>query len=96
MAGWDRMLTLTDVLLLDPALATGNSSIMAVSVLKARGVPEERIIFINLLASPFGIQRFTDTFPKLTIITAFVDEGMDERNFIVPGLGDFGDRYYCL
>ncbi|KAL2266525.1 hypothetical protein VTJ83DRAFT_5877 [Remersonia thermophila] len=82
------------VLLLDPMLATGGSAIMAVDVLKSRGVPEDRILFLNVLASPQGIQNFSKQFPNIRVITAFVDEGLDEKNYIIPGLGDFGDRYY--
>ncbi|GKT50249.1 uracil-DNA glycosylase [Colletotrichum spaethianum] len=67
------------VLLLDPMFATGGSAIMAVQVLKARGVPEDRILFLNLIASPEGIQNFTAKFPKLRVVTAFVDQGLDEK-----------------
>lgn len=93
---------------------TGGSAIMAVDVLKSRGVPEERILFLNVLASPDGIQNFATKFPKLRLVTAFVDQGLDEKkyvfpnaisldpcvwltnacSYIIPGLGDFGDRYY--
>ncbi|KAK3359263.1 uracil phosphoribosyltransferase-domain-containing protein [Lasiosphaeria hispida] len=82
------------VLLLDPMFATGGSAIMAVEVLISRGVPEERILFLNLIASPEGIKNFAAKFPKLRVVTAFVDQGLDEKNYIIPGLGDFGDRYY--
>ncbi|KAL1886953.1 Uracil phosphoribosyltransferase, synthesizes UMP from uracil [Ceratocystis pirilliformis] len=84
------------VLLLDPMFATGGSAIMAVEVLKSRGVPEERILFLNLIASPKGVENFATKFPKLRVVTAFIDEGLDEKNYIVPGLGDFGDRFYTL
>ncbi|KAJ2993928.1 hypothetical protein NUW58_g1691 [Xylaria curta] len=84
------------VLLLDPMFATGGSAIMAVEVLKSRGVPEERILFINLIASPEGIANFATKFPKLRVVTAFVDQGLDSKNYIVPGLGDFGDRFYTM
>ncbi|KAK8137663.1 hypothetical protein PG984_003156 [Apiospora sp. TS-2023a] len=84
------------VLLLDPMFATGGSAIMAVDVLKSRGVPEERILFLNLIASPQGIKNFATQFPKLRVVTAFVDQGLDEKNYIIPGLGDFGDRYYTM
>ncbi|KAH9241816.1 hypothetical protein K456DRAFT_665624 [Colletotrichum gloeosporioides 23] len=84
------------VLLLDPMFATGGSAIMAVQVLKARGVPEDRILFLNLIASPEGIKNFTSNFPKLRVVTAFVDQGLDEKNYIIPGLGDFGDRFYTV
>ncbi|RYP11760.1 hypothetical protein DL765_007602 [Monosporascus sp. GIB2] len=84
------------VLLLDPMFATGGSAIMAVDVLKSRGVPEERILFLNLIASPEGIKNFATKFPRLRVVTAFVDQGLDEKNYIIPGLGDFGDRYYTM
>ncbi|CRK19035.1 hypothetical protein BN1723_017739 [Verticillium longisporum] len=84
------------VMLLDPMFATGGSAIMAVEVLKSRGVLEERILFLNLIASPEGVRAFTSKFPKLRVVTAFVDEGLDEKNYIVPGLGDFGDRFYTM
>jgi uracil phosphoribosyltransferase len=73
---------------------TGGSALMAVEVLMKHGVPEDRILFLNLIASPEGIANFAQRFPKLRIITAFIDEGLDEHNYIVPGLGDFGDRYF--
>ncbi|KAF2142912.1 uncharacterized protein K452DRAFT_286543 [Aplosporella prunicola CBS 121167] len=84
------------VLLLDPMLATGGSALMAVDVLRSRGVPEERILFLNLIASPEGATNFAEKYPKLRVITAFVDAGLDDKNYIVPGLGDFGDRFYTM
>ncbi|TQV99130.1 hypothetical protein V2A60_004624 [Cordyceps javanica] len=84
------------VMLLDPMFATGGSAIMAVQVLKAKGVPEDRILFLNLIASPEGINNFVKKFPQLKVVTAFIDEGLDEKNYIVPGLGDFGDRFYTM
>ncbi|WWC65963.1 uracil phosphoribosyltransferase [Kwoniella dejecticola CBS 10117] len=80
------------VLLLDPMLATGGSCIKAIEVLLEHGVEEEKILFLNLIASPEGIQKVCTRFPKLRIITAWVDEGLDNNSYIVPGLGDFGDR----
>ncbi len=56
---------------------------MAVEVLKSRGVPEERIIFLNLIASPEGIKKFASTFPKLHVVTAFIDQGLDERKYVL-------------
>lgn len=84
------------VFLLDPMLATGGSAMMAVEVLLNRGVKEDRILFLNLLASPEGIKIFQDKYPKVKIITGCIDQGLDEDKYIVPGLGDFGDRYYCI
>ncbi|KAK2734473.1 Uracil phosphoribosyltransferase, synthesizes UMP from uracil [Onygenales sp. PD_40] len=84
------------VLLLDPMFATGGSATMAVDVLKSRGVPEDRILFLNLIASPSGVADFAQRYPKLRVVTAFIDQGLDEKKYIIPGLGDFGDRYYTL
>ncbi|KAI6168946.1 PRTase-like protein [Pisolithus thermaeus] len=83
------------VLLLDPMLATGGSAIKAVEILKEQGVPEERIIFINLIAAPEGLRRFCSKFPALRVITGWIDKGLNEKAFIIPGLGDFGERRYC-
>ncbi|KAH8174253.1 uracil phosphoribosyltransferase domain-containing protein [Sarocladium implicatum] len=84
------------VLLLDPMFATGGSAIMAVEVLKSRGVPEDHILFLNLIASPQGVQNFAAKFPKLKVVTSFIDQGLDDKNYIIPGLGDFGDRFYTI
>lgn len=84
------------VFLLDPMLATGGSAMMAVEVLLSRGVKMDRIFFLNLLAAPEGIKAFHDNYPDVKIITGGIDEKLDENKYIVPGLGDFGDRYYCI
>lgn len=54
---------------------------MAVEVLKSRGVPEERILFLNLIASPSGVADFAERFPKLRVVTAFIDQGLDEKKY---------------
>lgn len=54
---------------------------MAVDVLKSRGVPEDRILFLNLIASPEGVTKFAKRFPKLRVVTGFVDEGLDEKKY---------------
>ncbi|QSZ34845.1 hypothetical protein DSL72_007704 [Monilinia vaccinii-corymbosi] len=69
---------------------------MAVDVLISRGVPAERILFLNLIASPEGIESFAKKYQKVRVVTAFIDQGLDEKNYIVPGLGDFGDRFYTM
>ncbi|CAH2353427.1 uracil phosphoribosyltransferase [[Candida] railenensis] len=84
------------VFLLDPMLATGGSAMMAVEVLLSRGVKMDRIFFLNLLAAPEGIETFQAKYPQVKIITGGIDERLDEHKYIVPGLGDFGDRYYCI
>ncbi|EGW32165.1 uracil phosphoribosyl transferase [Spathaspora passalidarum NRRL Y-27907] len=84
------------IFLLDPMLATGGSAMMAVEVLLSRGVKSEQIFFLNLLAAPEGIKAFHSKYPDVKIITGGIDERLDEDKYIVPGLGDFGDRYYCI
>lgn len=84
------------VFLLDPMLATGGSAILATEVLISRGVKPERIFFLNLLTSPEGIANYHAKFPDIKIITGGIDEKLDEKKCLVPGLGDFGDRYYCI
>ncbi|KAL9613744.1 MAG: hypothetical protein Q9167_001758 [Letrouitia subvulpina] len=70
------------VLLLDPMFATGGSATMAVDVLKSRGVPENHILFLNIIASPEGVTKFAKRFPELRVVTAFVDEGLDEMKSV--------------
>jgi len=82
------------VLLLDPMLATGGSAIQAVKVLLDHNVPEDKIIFLNLISAPEGIRAFIERYPKIKIVTGKVDGGLDERKYIVPGVGDFGCRYF--
>jgi len=83
------------VLLLDPMLATGGSAMKAVEVIMEHGVPEDRIIFINLISAPEGLKRFTARYPSLKVVTGWIDDGLNERAYITPGLGDFGERRYC-
>ena len=56
---------------------------MAVDVLKSRGVPEDRILFLNLIASPEGVTSFATRFPKLRVVTAFIDQGLDEKKYVI-------------
>jgi uracil phosphoribosyltransferase len=67
------------VLLLDPMLATGGSAIMACEVLKDKGVPEDRILFLNLIASPEGVQNFAEKLPKVRLVAAFIDQGLNDK-----------------
>jgi uracil phosphoribosyltransferase len=55
---------------------------MAIDVLKSRGVPEEHILFLNLIASPEGAQNLAEQFPKVRVVTAFVDAGLDEKKYV--------------
>ena len=80
------------VIVVDPMLATANSSISAVEKLKERGAHNLR--FLCLLAAPEGIKAFRDAHPDVPIYTASVDSHLNEKGYIVPGLGDAGDRMY--
>eukprot|EP00656_Telonema_subtile_P014256 TRINITY_DN17278_c0_g1_i1.p1 TRINITY_DN17278_c0_g1~~TRINITY_DN17278_c0_g1_i1.p1 ORF type:complete len:298 (+),score=79.59 TRINITY_DN17278_c0_g1_i1:122-1015(+) len=82
------------VMLLDPMLASGGSAICAVEVLLEAGVPEEQITFVNLVACPEGLSHLTEAYPKIKVVTSFVDPVLNQNKWIIPGLGDFGDRFY--
>eukprot|EP01108_Squamamoeba_japonica_P003184 TRINITY_DN261_c0_g1_i1.p2 TRINITY_DN261_c0_g1~~TRINITY_DN261_c0_g1_i1.p2 ORF type:complete len:246 (+),score=116.32 TRINITY_DN261_c0_g1_i1:40-738(+) len=82
------------VLLLDPMLATGGSACRAIKVLVDHGVPEANIVFLNLIAAPEGIRRMKADYPKVQIITTMIDALLNEKKYIIPGIGDFGDRYF--
>ncbi|KAJ4209712.1 hypothetical protein NW759_013356 [Fusarium solani] len=75
-------------------LATGGSASKAIEVLKENGVAEKDIVFVNLIASRTGLEAIMNRFPELLFVTAAIDEDMTPGRHIVPGLGDFGDRYY--
>jgi uracil phosphoribosyltransferase len=81
-----------DVLLLDPMLATGNSTAAAVETVKAAGASSIRLI--ALIATPEGIERIHRDHPDISIVVASIDRGLNEKGYIVPGLGDAGDRLY--
>jgi uracil phosphoribosyltransferase len=82
----------TEVLLIDPMLATGGSASAAASYLKNAGV--QSLKFICLVAAPEGIQAFHRLHPEIPIYCAAVDRQLDERGYILPGLGDAGDRIF--
>lgn len=82
------------ILLLDPMIATGGSAALAVKVLKEAGAIEKQITLISFIASPEGITRFQNECPEVGLVVAQVDEGLDAQKWIIPGLGDFGDRYF--
>jgi uracil phosphoribosyltransferase len=81
-----------DILVVDPILATGNSAVAAVDRIKEAG--PRSLKFLCLLAAPEGINHFHEQHPDVPIYTAAIDEGLDEHGYIVPGLGDAGDRLY--
>lgn len=83
----DRM-----VIAVDPMLATGNSSVAAIDLLKEAGATDIR--FLCLLATPEGVARMKEAHPDVPIITASLDRGLNEKGYILPGLGDAGDRMF--
>lgn len=80
------------VIAVDPMLATGNSSVAAIDLLKEKGATDIR--FLCLLAAPEGIARMKAAHPDVPIVTAAVDERLNDQGYIVPGLGDAGDRMF--
>jgi uracil phosphoribosyltransferase len=81
-----------DAIVLDPMLATGNSSAAAISEVKAAGA--QSVTLVCLVAAPEGIAHLHELHPDVHVVCAAIDRGLNERGFIVPGLGDAGDRLY--
>ena len=81
-----------EVILIDPMLATGGSAVAAMDLLAGQGAKHVRLV--NLVAAPEGIRRVRKSHPKLPIFTAAVDRGLNDRGYILPGLGDAGDRLF--
>jgi len=80
------------VLLLDPMLATGGSAAQAIEVLLKAGAQD--IVHVCVVAAPEGVRLLNERFPQVRIVAASIDRGLNDRKFILPGLGDFGDRLY--
>jgi len=93
---YSRLPSLVDkhVVLCDPMLATGGSAIVAIRVLIEKGVQPHQITFLNVVACPEGLANIMEAFPDLTIVTGCVDQGLNSTKYIVPGLGDYGDRFF--
>jgi uracil phosphoribosyltransferase len=85
-------LTPFEVILIDPMLATGGSAVAAMDLLSELGAKHVRMV--NLVAAPEGIRRVRAHYPKLPIFTAAVDRALNEKGYILPGLGDAGDRLF--
>ncbi len=83
---------LDKIILFDPMLATGGSKDQALTLLKKRGAKE--ILALSIVAAPEGVRRIQTHHPDVPIFTASIDKRLDSRKYIVPGLGDFGDRYF--
>lgn len=80
------------VLVIDPMLATGGSFDDTLTVLKTKGA--KRLVVVCIVAAPQGVTRLRQHHPDVPIFTASIDRGLNDRKFILPGLGDFGDRYF--
>jgi uracil phosphoribosyltransferase len=84
-----------DVILCDPMLATGGSSITALDILVVEyGVDPTRIVFANVICCPEGLEALAKKYPTIKIVTCWIDSGMNNEKFIMPGLGDYGDRFF--
>jgi uracil phosphoribosyltransferase len=81
-----------DVILLDPMLATGNSTAHAIDLVKQAGATSVRLI--SIIAAPEGVRNIVDHHPDVQIVVAAIDRQLNEKGYIVPGLGDAGDRLY--
>mmetsp|Transcript_664 Transcript_664/g.939 ORF Transcript_664/g.939 Transcript_664/m.939 type:complete len:88 (-) Transcript_664:99-362(-) len=83
------------VLLCDPMLATGGSAILALEVLVDKyKVDPNRIVFANMICAPEGLKALSNSYPQVKVVTACVDERLNDDKYIVPGLGDYGDRFF--
>lgn len=82
------------VIILDPMLATGNSGVDAINNFIQKGVLEKNITFVSLISSPEGVSRMNSKFPQVKIITSALDEKLNSKGYILPGLGDAGDRIF--
>ncbi len=91
-AKFPKELSKATVLLVDPMLATGGSALAAIDILKAHGATN--IIYVGLVGTPIGIKLLNDKHPDVSIYLAAKDEVLNENGYIVPGLGDCGDRIF--
>lgn len=82
------------IFLLDPMIATGQSATLAIERIKQKGASESKILLISFLAAPQGLSHIQKHCPHIHIQIVHIDERLDAKHWIVPGLGDFGDRYF--
>ncbi len=85
----------TPIFILDPMIATGGTAIEAVKILKKAGAEEKEIVLISILASQQGLNLFKKTYPSIRTQIVHIDPKLNSKKMIVPGLGDFGDRYFA-
>lgn len=84
----------TRILILEPMLATGGSIMMAMEEIISRGVKPDLIRIVSVVTAPPALRKLSENYPELQIYTAIIDEGLNSKGFIVPGLGDAGDRAF--
>lgn len=84
----------TYVYICDPMLATGGSIIEAIKLYISKGVPESNITLLNIISAPEGINKIKDLYPNINMYTTAIDEKLNDNGYIVPGLGDAGDRFF--
>lgn len=90
----DRFAPQTRIVILEPMLATGGSITMAMKEITSRGISAEMIRIISIVAAPPALRQLSENYPGLEIYTAIIDEGLNSKGYIVPGLGDAGDRSF--
>ena len=90
----DRFDPQTRILILEPMLATGGSIMMAMQEIVSRGVDPSLIRIVSIVAAPPALQKLSENYAELQIYTAIIDEGLNAKGYIVPGLGDAGDRAF--
>lgn len=84
----------SSVVITEPMIATGGSLDMVISILLEKGVKEENIVIASVCGAPEGLIHLNSKFPKIKVVLTMLDERLNEQKYIVPGLGDFGDRFF--
>lgn len=82
------------IIMLDPMLATGGTSCDAIGMLIEKGAAQEHILFVSMVSAPEGVADVRKMYPKVTMLIAAEDKELSPKKFIIPGLGDFGDRFF--
>ena len=82
------------VIILDPMIASGGTAEATLNILQNMGIQQERIIFVSIVCAPQGLESVSKKFPGVKFIVAVQDKDLNPQKFIVPGLGDFGDRFF--
>jgi uracil phosphoribosyltransferase len=82
------------VIVAEPMIATGGTLCMVIELLKKQGVDPKNIIIAAICAAPEGLKRLADEYPEISVVLTVIDDHLDPTKYIVPGIGDFGDRYF--